>query len=210
MSSIQLVPRHAPTSWADRSAITGPRRAAGSNPTAAKPGSTFMTNTSCGASATAAERVDFLGENRHDSIERAPNLRGQLIGPHDQAGMRVEAIDEGLNRRPVLAGQGIHADFDGCAHMIYLLPTPVLTGSGSTGSQVQSSSRCPASQAYFETTPRFQGSVACRADACKTPAGSAGSSSCGDGLAHFSGRRLHRDPFHRKSRDRRARRGRPK
>ena len=48
----------------------------------------------------------------------------------------IQAIDEGLNQRTIVARQGVHANFNGAVHrMIHLLPTPVLTGSGSTGSQ---------------------------------------------------------------------------
>jgi PhzF family phenazine biosynthesis protein len=44
--------------------------------------------------------------------------------------VRIQAIDERLNRRAIVTGQRVHADFDGCAHL---------------------------------------NTVACRADACKTP-----------------------------------------
>jgi methionyl-tRNA formyltransferase len=43
-------------------------------------------------------------------------LGRQVIGFHQQAGMCIQAIDECLDGGAIAARQGVHADFDGCAH----------------------------------------------------------------------------------------------
>jgi hypothetical protein len=60
--------------------------------------------------------------------------------------IQVQAINEGLNQWPVVAGQRVHTNFDGCAHRGLPAPYAGITRVRFNGFAGESISRLPTSQ----------------------------------------------------------------